>query len=261
MSKQPLYDVLVIGAGPTGLACAIDAQNAGCNVALVDKGCLQLALPLSRAHDFLHHAGVARDRRHTRFQSPNQKPSRERGARVLPQGRCALSSSTYATTSVVDQVSGADGDFTVHTDDRFGRPLRTSRTQAGRLHRLLRSAEPSRRSWRGSAARSSTTTTNRIPTLTATSSLSAARTQRPSRHWTSTVTARASHWFIAAPSCIVTSSTGSSPTSKTASRTAKSPLISTPPSTHRADDVIVETPVGREDSQERLRLRNHRLPT
>ena len=32
MSKQPLYDVLVIGAGPTGLACAIDAQNVGCSV-------------------------------------------------------------------------------------------------------------------------------------------------------------------------------------------------------------------------------------
>ena len=34
------FDVLVIGAGPTGLACAIDAQNAGFSVALVDKGCL-----------------------------------------------------------------------------------------------------------------------------------------------------------------------------------------------------------------------------
>ncbi len=34
------FDVLVIGASPTGLACAIDAQNAGFSVALVDKGCL-----------------------------------------------------------------------------------------------------------------------------------------------------------------------------------------------------------------------------
>src|SRR6185437_13818113 len=33
-------DVLVIGAGPTGLACAIDAQNAGFDTLLVDKGCL-----------------------------------------------------------------------------------------------------------------------------------------------------------------------------------------------------------------------------
>src|SRR5580700_5022746 len=37
-------DVLVIGAGPTGLACAIDAQNLGCKVVLVDKGCLTNSL-------------------------------------------------------------------------------------------------------------------------------------------------------------------------------------------------------------------------
>src|ERR1700730_16075072 len=39
-SSPELFDVLVIGAGPTGLACAIDAQNAGFRVVLVDKGCL-----------------------------------------------------------------------------------------------------------------------------------------------------------------------------------------------------------------------------
>ena len=31
-------DVLVIGAGPTGLACAIEAQKAGFKVIIVDKG-------------------------------------------------------------------------------------------------------------------------------------------------------------------------------------------------------------------------------
>jgi len=31
---------LVIGAGPTGLACAIDAQRLGLKVIVVDKGCL-----------------------------------------------------------------------------------------------------------------------------------------------------------------------------------------------------------------------------
>ena len=33
-------DVLVIGAGPTGLACAIEAQKIGLRVIVVDKGCL-----------------------------------------------------------------------------------------------------------------------------------------------------------------------------------------------------------------------------
>src|SRR5437879_11633258 len=33
-------DVIVIGAGPTGLACAIEAQKAGLKVISLDKGCL-----------------------------------------------------------------------------------------------------------------------------------------------------------------------------------------------------------------------------
>src|SRR6202451_18020 len=33
-------DVLVIGAGPTGLACGIEAQKAGFKVVVIDKGCL-----------------------------------------------------------------------------------------------------------------------------------------------------------------------------------------------------------------------------
>ena len=33
-SSDNLFDILVIGAGPTGLACAIDAQNAGFRVVL-----------------------------------------------------------------------------------------------------------------------------------------------------------------------------------------------------------------------------------
>src|SRR5215472_13882652 len=33
-------DVLVIGAGPTGLACAIEAQNIGLRAIALDKGCL-----------------------------------------------------------------------------------------------------------------------------------------------------------------------------------------------------------------------------
>jgi thioredoxin reductase (NADPH) len=33
-------DVLVVGAGPTGMACAIEAQKAGLKALIVDKGCL-----------------------------------------------------------------------------------------------------------------------------------------------------------------------------------------------------------------------------
>ncbi len=36
----PHYDILCIGAGPTGLACAIEAARAGLRPLVIDKGCL-----------------------------------------------------------------------------------------------------------------------------------------------------------------------------------------------------------------------------
>ncbi len=116
-------DLLVIGAGPTGLACAIEAQRAGFSARPGRQGLpLQLPLPLPRAHDLLHHAGAARDRRHALLQ-PQPEAHPQRGARVLPQGRRALSASTSASTRPSTRVTGSDGDFTVHTTDRFGRTL------------------------------------------------------------------------------------------------------------------------------------------
>ncbi len=38
--QDAVLDLLVVGAGPTGLATAIEAQKAGYRVALVDKGCV-----------------------------------------------------------------------------------------------------------------------------------------------------------------------------------------------------------------------------
>src|SRR5258708_17824157 len=34
------YDIICIGAGPTGLACAIEATRAGMRALVIDKGCL-----------------------------------------------------------------------------------------------------------------------------------------------------------------------------------------------------------------------------
>jgi thioredoxin reductase (NADPH) len=35
-----MLDVLIIGAGPIGLACGIEASKAGFNYMILDKGCL-----------------------------------------------------------------------------------------------------------------------------------------------------------------------------------------------------------------------------
>ena len=63
---DPFFDLLVIGAGPTGLACAIEAQKVGLSAGLVDKGCLCNSLFHYPAHmTFFTTSELLRDRRHS----------------------------------------------------------------------------------------------------------------------------------------------------------------------------------------------------
>jgi thioredoxin reductase (NADPH) len=115
-------DLLVIGAGPTGLACAIEAQRAGFSALLVDKGCLCNSLFHYPAHmtffttpELLEIGGIP-------FSSPNQKPNRNEALEYYRKVTeyYALDVRQYEK---VEQVQGGDGDFTVHTTERFGRKL------------------------------------------------------------------------------------------------------------------------------------------
>jgi len=116
-----VFDVLVVGAGPTGLACAIDAQKAGFRVVLVDKGCICNSLFHYPSHmtffttpELLEIGGIP-------FPSPNPKPSRNEALQYyrLVAAYYKLDVRQYQR---VDRVTGSDGAFTVHTEDRFGRP-------------------------------------------------------------------------------------------------------------------------------------------
>jgi thioredoxin reductase (NADPH) len=120
--SEALYDVLVIGAGPTGLACAIDAQRAGFTVVIVDKGCLCNSLFHYPANMTFFTTPELLEIGSMPFSSPNQKPNR---AEALEYYRKVaehydLNVLQYHT---VDSVAGRDGDFTVHTTDRFARKV------------------------------------------------------------------------------------------------------------------------------------------
>jgi len=112
--------VLVIGAGPTGLACAIDAQRAGFSVVLIDKGCLTNSLFHYPAHMTFFTTPELLEIGDMPFSSPNQKPSRSEALEYYR--KCAehyqLDVRQYER---VTSVTGADGSFTVHTVDRFDR--------------------------------------------------------------------------------------------------------------------------------------------
>ena len=76
MKEESLYDVIVIGAGPTGLACAIAAQKAGLSVVLVEKGCLTNSLFHYPAHMTFFTTPELLEIGDIPFSSPNQKPTR-----------------------------------------------------------------------------------------------------------------------------------------------------------------------------------------
>ena len=114
-------DVLVIGAGPTGLACAIEAQKVGLKVIVLDKGCLVNSL-------FHYPAGM------TFFTTPElleigdipfttalQKPTREEALeyyrKVAEHYHLDVRQYEWVKT-----VMGEDWDFSITATDRAGRP-------------------------------------------------------------------------------------------------------------------------------------------
>ena len=122
MTDKSLYDVIVIGAGPTGLACAIAAQKVGLSVALVEKGCLTNSLFHYPAHMTFFTTPELLEIGDIPFSSPNQKPTRSEALeyyrKVSEHYRLDVRQYQH-----VDQVTGSDGDFTVRTTDIFGRNL------------------------------------------------------------------------------------------------------------------------------------------
>ncbi len=117
-----IADVLVVGAGPTGLACAIEAQRAGLKAVIVDKGCLCNSLFHYPAHMTFFTTPELLEIGDMPFSSPNQKPTRSEALEYYRKvaEHYRLDIRQYET---VLSVSGSDGDFSVHTNDRFHRAV------------------------------------------------------------------------------------------------------------------------------------------
>ncbi len=239
-----ITDLLVIGAGPTGLACAIEAQRRGFSAVLVDKGCLCNSLFHYPAHMTFFTTPELLEIGDIPFSSPNQKPSRNEALEYYRKvaEHYRLDVRQYET---VDSVTGGDGNFTVHTTDRFGRTSQHRRTQAGHRNRLLRSSQlhgyPGRRPTQGKAL------LRRAPSLLRPGRAGHRRQKLRGHRRTRTLAARRARHPRAPRQrrCIATSNTGSCPTSTTASKTAKSPHTSAAPS-HKSPrtTVTLATPQG-----------------
>ena len=111
----PLLDVLVIGAGPVGLACALEAQRQGLRTAVIDKGALVNSIvgyptnmEFFSTPELLEIGGYP-------FPTSGYKPLREDALdyyhRVAVAEKLAL-----RLYERVLRLEGEAGDFTIHTE-------------------------------------------------------------------------------------------------------------------------------------------------
>jgi thioredoxin reductase (NADPH) len=113
-------DVLVIGAGPTGLACAIEAQRAGFKVIAIDKGCVVNSIFNYPANMTFFTTPELLEIGDIPFSTANQKPTRQEALeyyrKVAEHYHLPIAQYQWVKT-----VNGQDGDFHVTTTDRLGR--------------------------------------------------------------------------------------------------------------------------------------------
>jgi len=113
-------DVLVIGAGPTGLACAIECQKIGLKALVLDKGCLVNSIYHYPTNMTFFTTPELLEIGDIPFACSGQKPTRQEALeyyrRVTDHFHLHVCQYQWVKT-----VTGQDGDFRVTATDRSGK--------------------------------------------------------------------------------------------------------------------------------------------
>ncbi len=120
-SPQIIYDLLAIGAGPTGLACAIEAKRAGLRPLVIDKGCLCNSIYHFPTNMIFFTTAERLEIGDLPLTSAETKPTRAEALKYYRRtaDHYALDLRLYET---VERRTGQDGAFEVHTRDANGQP-------------------------------------------------------------------------------------------------------------------------------------------
>jgi thioredoxin reductase (NADPH) len=115
------YDLICIGAGPTGLACAIEAKRAGMNPLVIDKGCLCNSLYHYPVNMVFFTTPELLEIGDLPLTISAEKPTRSEALKYYR--KCAEHYELELRLGHrVERVEGTDGKFTVHTRDGQGIP-------------------------------------------------------------------------------------------------------------------------------------------
>src|SRR3954454_20777190 len=112
-------DVLVVGAGPTGLACGIELQNRGMKTVLVEKGCVVNSLYNYPTNMTFFTTPELLEIGNIPMTSLNDKPNRTEALKYYRKvaDHFKLDVRQYER---VDRIAGEDNAFEVFTTDKLG---------------------------------------------------------------------------------------------------------------------------------------------
>jgi thioredoxin reductase (NADPH) len=115
------FDALVVGAGPTGLACGIELQRRGVNTVLIEKGCVVNSIYHYPTHMTFFTTPELLEIGDIPMTSLNDKPNRTEALKYYRRvaEHYHLDIRQYER---VDRMAGEDNRFQVFTTDRDGCP-------------------------------------------------------------------------------------------------------------------------------------------
>lgn len=113
------FDALVVGAGPTGLACGIELQNRGVKAVLIEKGCVVNSIYHYPTHMTFFTTPELLEIGDIPMTSLNEKPNRTEALKYYRRvaDHFRLDVRQYEK---VDRISGDDNAFEAHTTDKLG---------------------------------------------------------------------------------------------------------------------------------------------
>jgi thioredoxin reductase (NADPH) len=115
------YDVICIGAGPTGLACAIEARRAGMRPLVIDKGCLCNSIYHYPVNMVFFTTPELLEIGDLPLVCAAEKPTRVEALKYYRRTAEHYELELRLFEKVL-RVEGRDGNFTVHTETEKGSP-------------------------------------------------------------------------------------------------------------------------------------------